>query len=199
MLRMQDGMHRQSHRRVISPFWVIFFAAAVPAIACTIFLGGPEPPGPEITPVGDKESIEQAWDDAVALSLDGTIVVVFSEAQMTAYLQQKLDANPDNTFHTAQVYFRDGRIKVYGILAAGSTSASAILILRPEVSEEGGINFVMEQAQVGPLTLPSGLLSAVSDVLTEVFTGSVGSLATGFQVQEILVGEGQIAISGKVR
>jgi hypothetical protein len=196
---MRDGKNRRSHRRIVSPFWAVFLAAAFPAIACTVFLGGPEPPGPEITPVGNKESIEQAWDDAVALSPDGTIVVIFSEAQMTAYLQQKLDANPDNTFHTAQVYFRDGRIKVYGILAAGSTSASAILVLRPEVDDEGVINFVMEQAQVGPVTLPAGLLSAVSDVLTEVFTGSVGSLATGFQVQEILVGEGQIAISGKLR
>jgi uncharacterized protein YpmS len=118
---------------------------------------------------------------------------------MTAYLQQKLDAKPENNFHTAQVFFRDGRIQIYGILAAGGTSASAILILRPEVTEQGKVNFVMEQAQVGPITLPSGLLSAVSDVLTEVFTGSVGSLATGFQVKEILVGDGQIAISGVVR
>ena len=187
------------HRRMISPCWPLLLAAGLPALACSVFLGGPEPPGPEITPVGDKETIEQAWADAVAFSPDGTVVVTFSEAQMTAYLQQKLDANPDNTFHTAQVYLRDGRIKVYGILAAGSASASAILILRPEVDAEGGIQLILEQAQVGPLNLPSGLLSAISDVLTEVFTGSVGSLATGFQVQEILIGEGQIAISGKVR
>lgn len=187
------------HRRTFPPLWFVLIGMVLPALACSVFLGGPEPPGPEITPVGDMDSIEQTWADAVSLSGDGTVVVTFSEAQMTAYLQQKLDANPENTFHTAQVFFRDGRIKVYGMLAGGSVSASAILILRPEVTAEGKIDFILEQAQVGPLTLPSGLLSAVSDVLTEAFTGSVGSLATGFQVKEILVGDGQIAISGVVR
>ncbi len=156
-------------------------------------------PGPAITPEGDQQSMEKSWTDAAALSGDGSVTVVFTEAQMTAYLQQRLESNPNNTFHNAQVFLRVGRIKVYGTLSAGGTSASAILVLRPEVTGEGKINLIMEQAQVGPLDLPAGLLSAVSNVLTEAFTGTVGSLATGFQVQEILVGEGQIAIRGILR
>jgi len=189
----------KSHRQPFLPLQAVFLGMALSALACSVYLGGPEPPGPEITPVGDKESIEQTWADAAVLSSDGAVTVVFSEAQMTAYLQQKLAANPKNNFQSAQVFFREGRIKVYGIFATGSATTSAILILRPEVTSQGGINFILERAQVGPLTLPGGLLSAVSDVLTEVFTGSVGSLATGFQVKEILVGDGQIAISGVVR
>jgi hypothetical protein len=188
-----------THRRTFPPLFLVVIGMALTAFACSIYLGGPEPPGAEITPVGDKESIEQAWADAIALSADGSVVVTFSEAQMTAYLQQKLGADPENKFQSAQVFFRDGRIKIYGILSAGSASASTILILRPEITAAGGIDFVMEQAQVGPITLPSGLLSAVSDVLTEVLTGSVGSLATGFQVKEILVGDGQIAIRAEAR
>ncbi len=172
---------------------------ALPALACSVYLGGPELPGPAITPEGNKDTIEKSWTDAAALSGDGSVTVVFTEAQMTAYLQQRLEANPGNTFHSAQVFLRDGRIKVYGMLSAGGASASAILVLRPEVTEQGKINFVMELAQVGPLDLPAGLLSAISNVLTEAFTGSVGSLATGFQVKEILVGEGQIAIRGVLR
>jgi hypothetical protein len=174
-------------------------ALLLAALACTVYLGGPEPPGPEITPVGDAQSIQSAWSDAVAQSKDKTVVVVFSEAELTAYLQQKLEANPDNSFHSAQVFLRDGRIQVYGILSAGDASASAILRLRPDVTDQGKINFVLEQAQVGPLNVPSGLLSAVSDVLTEAFTGQVGSIATGFLVQEVLVGDGQIAIRGILR
>jgi hypothetical protein len=169
------------------------------ALACSIYLGGPEPPGPEITPQGDRASIERAWADAVSLSSDGTVVVVFSETELTAYLQQRLEANPNNTFHSAQVFLRDGRIKIFGTLSAANASASALLVLRPDVTGEGKINFVMEQAQVGPLDLPAGLLSAISDVLTEVLTGSVGSLATGFQAKEVLVGNGQVAIRGVLR
>jgi hypothetical protein len=189
----------ESPVRKMLPFLAVVCGLAASALACSVYLGGPEAPGPEITPAGDEASIDKVWADAMAFSADGTVIVVFNEAQMTAYLQQKLDVRPDNDFHAAQVYLRDGRIKVYGMLSAGSVSASAILILRPDVTPEGKIDLVMEQAQVGPLDLPAGLLTAVSDVLTEVFTGSIGSLATGFQVKEVLVGEGQIAISGVLR
>jgi hypothetical protein len=180
----------------------LFVSAAVlilAAIACSVYLGGPKPPGPEITPAGDAKTIEKAWADAVALSTDKTVVVVFSEAELTAFLQQNLEASPDNNFHSAQVFLRDGRIQVYGILAVSGASASAIIRLRPEVTDLGQIDFVLEEAQVGPVNLPKGLLSAVSDVLTEAFSGQVGSLATGFLVQEILVGDGQIAIRGILR
>jgi hypothetical protein len=187
------------HRRSFLPFLLLGLAAALPALSCSVYLGGPEAPGPAITPVGDAAAIEKAWRDAAALSADGSVTMVFDEAQLTGYLQQKLDSRPDNNFRTAQVFLRDGRIKIFGLLAAGSTSASVLLVLRPEVTPQGRINFVLEQAQVGPVTLPPGLLSAVSDVLTEVLTGSVGSLATGFQVKEVLVGEGQIAINGVLR
>jgi hypothetical protein len=189
----------KSHPRTFLPLLITFLGISIPAIACSIYLGGPESPGPEITPEGDKASIDKAWSDAASLSGDGTITVIFSEAQITAYLQQKLEASPKNNFHSAQVFFRDGRIKIYGMLSAVNTSASALLILRPEVTGQGKINFIMEQAQVGPINLPSGLLSAVSDVLTEALSGSVGSLASGFQVKEVLVGDGQIAISGVLR
>jgi hypothetical protein len=159
-------------RKILPPFCAAA-CAALAALACSVYLGGPEPPGPQITPEGDLQSIEKAWADAVSISKDKTVVVVFSEAQLTAFLQQKLEAGKDNNFHSAQVFLRDGRIQIYGILAAGDTSASAILRLRPEVTDQGKINFVLEQAQVGPLNLPAGLLSAVSDVLTEAFTGQV--------------------------
>ncbi len=185
-------------RKVVPPLCAAAFAGLA-ALACSVYLGGPEPPGPQITPAGDSQTIEKAWSDAVSLSADKTVVVVFSEAQLTAFLQQKLAASKDNNFHSAQVFLRDGRIQIYGILSAGDTSASAILRLRPEVTDQGKINFVLEQAQVGPLNLPAGLLSAVSDVLTEAFTGQVGSIATGFLVQEVLVGDGQIAIRGILR
>jgi hypothetical protein len=188
----------QTHRRKFLPLAVFFLGFALPAFACSIYLGGPESPGPAITPEGDKQTIENIWSNA-ALSGDGTVTVVFTEAQMTAYLQERLEANPKNTLHSAQVYLRDGRIQVYGMLSTANTSASALLVLQPEITGEGKLNFKLEQAKVGPLDLPSGLLSAVSGVLTEAFTGSVGSLATGFQVREILVGEGQIAISGILR
>jgi hypothetical protein len=181
---------------LIAGLIIVFF---LPAVACTAYLGGPDIPGPAITPVGNPEDIEKAWSDAVSISTDGTVLVVFTEAELTAYIQQKLNTDPDNSFHSAQVFLRDGRIKIYGILDTGLVSASVLIILRPEVTADNKINLILEQAQVGPLNLPGDLLSAVSDMLTEALTGQVGSPASGFQIVEILVGDGQIAIRGTIR
>jgi hypothetical protein len=112
----------QTHRRKLLPLAVGFLGLALPAFACSIYLGGPESPGPAITPEGDKQTIENIWSEAAAISGDGTLTVVFTEAQMTAYLQERLEANPKNTLQSAQVYLRDGRIQVFGMLSTANTS-----------------------------------------------------------------------------
>lgn len=189
----------KSLTRKIPSLTLALLCLTAPILACSVYLGGPGAPGPEITPVGGANEIEKAWSDAVTLSGDGSVVVIFEEAQLTAYLQEKLEASPNNTLHSAQVFLRDGRIKVYGMLETGSFSASVLISLRPEITEQGGINLVVEQAQLGPLDLPGEILGAVSGLLTGAFTGQVGSLATGFMLQEILVGDGIIAMRGVLR
>jgi hypothetical protein len=175
------------------------FCLAAPILACSVYLGGPDRPGPEIIPSGSAQDIENAWANAVSVSSDGSVVVLFEESQLTAYLQEKLAANPGNSLQSAQVYLRDGRVKVYGMLESGSFSASVLISLRPDITPEGGLNLVVEQAQFGPLELPGEILGAVSSVLTGAFTGQVGSYATGFMIQEVLVGDGRIAMRGVLR
>jgi hypothetical protein len=191
-------MMKNSLRKTL-PLLVAIGCLAAPLLACSLYLGGPGAPYPQVTPAGSARDIEQAWADAVALSGDGTVTVVFQEAQLTAYLREKLEASPGNTLHDVQVFLRDGRIHVYGILETGSVTASVLISLRPEVTEQGGVNLVVEQAQLGPLDLPGELLGAVSGMLTGAFTGQVGTLATGFLIQEILVGDGMIALRGVLR
>lgn len=186
-------------RRKILPIVLASLCITAPLLACSMYLGGPDAPYPEITPSGGARDIENAWADAVAISSDGSITVIFQEAQLTAYLREKLEASPNNTLHNVQVFLRDGRIRVFGLLSTGPVSASVLIALRPEVTDQGGVNLVVEQAQLGPLDLPGEILGAVSSLLTGAFTGQVGSLATGFMIQEILVGDGLIAMRGVLR
>jgi hypothetical protein len=185
--------------RRLSSVSLALLCLTAPILACSVYLGGPGAPGPAITPAGTAKDIEKAWKDAVSVSGDGSVVVIFEEPQLTAYLQEKLEANPNNSLHSAQVFLRDGRVKVYGMLESGSFSASVLVSLRPEITPQGGLNLVVEQAQLGPLDLPGEILGAVSSMLTGAFTGQVGTLATGFMIQEILVGDGKIAMRGVLR
>ena len=85
------------------------------------------------------------------------------------------------------------------MLEAADLSASALVVLRPLISDAARLTLEIDTLQVGPLQLPAQSMSALSQALSEVLTGEVASLATGFQVQEVLVAQGQIAIRGVLR
>jgi uncharacterized protein YpmS len=167
--------------------------------ACTLYLGGPQPP-PTPTPVASEVPFaEQAWRDAIAQSAGGQVIVIFTQEQLTDFLNLRLSAQPQSRLKSVRVILDQGTLSVYGLLEAASLSASALVVLRPLISDAARLTLEIDTLQVGPLQLPAQSMSALSQALSEVLTGEVASLATGFQVQEVLVAQGQIAIRGALR
>ncbi len=184
---------RQSLKRAVVGLPVIGL------VACTLYLGGPEPP-PTATPVTTETPVVvEMWRQAIAEAVDGQVVVVFTEDQLTQFLNQRLVSGPASRLKSVRAVLDQGSISLYGRLEAADLSASALLVLRPFISETGRLTLEIDALQVGPLRLPAESMSALSQMLSEVLTGEVASLATGFQVQEVLVAQGQIAIRGALR
>lgn len=172
---------------------------AIGLAACTLYLGGPQAP-PTPTPLATEAPIvEQIWRDAIAQTADGQVIVIFTEDQLTQFLNQRLASQAESRLKSVRVLLDQGRISMYGLLEAADLSASALVVLQPLVSEAGRLTLEIDTLQVGPLRLPAQSMSALSQALSEVLTGEVASLATGFQVQEVLVAQGQIAIRGVLR
>jgi hypothetical protein len=173
--------------------------AALALASCTLYLGGPQAP-PTATPLASEiPFVEQAWHDAVAQSSGGQVIVIFTQEQLTEFLNLRLSAQPASRLKSVRVILDQGIISVYGLLEAADLSASALVVLRPLISDSAGLTLEIDTLQVGPLQLPAQSMSALSQALSEVLTGEVASLATGFQVQEVLVAQGQIAIRGWLR
>ncbi len=184
---------RQSLKRLVFGLPIVGLAA------CTLYLGGPEPP-PTPTPVAtDTPVVVEMWREAIAQAVNGQVIVIFTEDQLTQFLNQRLVSDPTSRLKSVRAVLGQGSISLYGTVEAANLSASALLVLRPLVTDSGRLTLEIDTLQVGPLRLPAESMSALSQALSEVLTGEVSSLATGFQVQEVLVAQGQIAIRGALR
>jgi hypothetical protein len=184
----------KSHRRTIFPLLFIAVAMLLSTPSCTLHLWGPERPGPEVTPAGGQSSIEKIWMDAITGSNGSPFSVVFTNAEITAYLQEQLAADPNNTFQAVQVYFLENRIRIFGTVTSGFASAPALILLLPDVSDAGQVRIVQDKVEVGPISLPANMVTNIVDMLIQVFSGKVGAVSGKYRIRDIIVGTGDLTI-----
>ena len=181
-----------------------FLALAVlwlATIACEINVGGPETPEARI-PVSTEavENLTQLWKTALEGAQEsGQVTLVVNETQLTSLLAFRLQAQEDPLFQDPQVYLRDGQIQIYGTARRQNFRASVRVVLTVEVDEQGLPDLLLESADFGPLPVPDGLLSGLSTMLDEAFTGNIGPAATGIRVEDIAIEGGLLAIVGRIR
>jgi hypothetical protein len=74
-----------------------------------------------------------------------------------------------------------------------------LLSIQPIVSSGGDVEFNITTAEFGPVPAPGALTTVLSELLTEAFTGTLGSMATGIRITSFDIAEGQIVIVGSPR
>jgi hypothetical protein len=170
-------------------------------LACQIDVGGPESPGAAI-PVqpSEAEQLKSNWQSALNNAVENEqINILINEAQMTAFLAERISDHEQPLIRNPQVYLRDNQIQVFGVAERGILKANVLITVSPEITPEGEISFELSEASVGPVPAPSALKSTISAVLTEAFTGSIGSLATGIRISSLGIADGQMTIVGELR
>ena len=193
--------HSRRLSRVPFPILFAILSLTFAGLACTVDVGGPEPPGASI-PIqpSEAEQLQSNWRSALDDALEtGQVSVLINEAQMTAFLAERIAEREQPLIRNPQVYLRDNQIEVFGIAERGILKANILITVEPEITEEGEVTFQLSEASVGPVPAPSALKSTISAVLTEAFTGSIGSLATGVRISSLAIADGQMAIVGELR
>jgi len=174
-------------------------SVAAAGLACQISVGGPEPPA-EIVPASEASATELAsnWDSALSLDTD-EVTLVISEQQLTSFLSERFESDEEPILQHPQVFLRDGEIRIYGTASAGIFEAGALLSIQPIVSSGGDVEFIITMAEFGPVPAPGALTTVLSELLTEAFTGTLGSMATGIRITSFAIADGQIVIVGSPR
>lgn len=170
-------------------------------LACSINVGGPDYP-PETIPVSTEAvgEMHNAIQTAVAAGAQsGQVTLIISEVQLTSYLTYKFESQPNAILHNPQVYLRDNQIQIYGTARSGYFEATARVVMAPAINDEGKLYLELVTADFGPLPAPDGLREAVTAVITEAYTGSLGPAATGFRLRTIIVAEGYMLLIGDIR
>lgn len=178
------------------------------SLACTMFVGGPDystlPPIPVSTEAlqSIQDEIARAFQEGMTT---GTVTMNFTEPQLTSYIASRFQSDPtlqqDNKplITEPQVYLRDGQMQIYGKTQQGMFVANIGIIVNVGVDENGQPKIEIASADFGPLPAPDGLKDAVEAMVREAYTGSLGPIATGLRIESILIADGIMTVSGRIR
>jgi hypothetical protein len=178
------------------------------SLACTIFIGGPDYSDRQPIPASPdaaqslKDELQRAFE---AGALSGEVTINITEVQITSVLASRLqtdqnlqqDSKPLIT--DPQVYLRDGQMQIFGKTQQGMFTANIGIIVSMSVDENGKPKIEIVSADFGPLPAPAGLNNAISAMIQEAYTGSIGPVATGLRIQSITIADGIMAIVGRIR
>ncbi len=173
----------------------------VPLLACSIFMGGPAYPDTPI-PVSTEavQSLQDSIQQAVADGAQsGTVTLKITESQLTSYLAFKLAAQDKPLITEPQVLLRDGQMTVFGKAQSGILTANVSITMQVNVDANGQPTINITQQDFGPLPAPQGLNDAVSALMEEAFTGSLGPVATGFRLETISIADGVMTVTGRIK
>jgi hypothetical protein len=170
---------------------------AAAGLACNFGLGGATPTATPI-PVSTEAAgeLENIITQAVGSAEDGEVTVVVTEEQLTSYVALKLAEQPDAPFKDVQILLRDGQIVMKANTTVQGFTVPAEVRLGITTNAEGGLDITVEDADFGPMPVPASMLEALSTMIDEALSGELGPQATGVRVTNVVVGDGQMSITG---
>ncbi len=179
-----------------------FIALMLASLACAIFVGGPDYPAQTI-PVSENEvqnmrtQIEQAF---VAGAETGIVTLQITESQLTSLIALKMQEQTSPPFTEPQVLLRNGQLQMYGKIKSGSFTANMLITANVGIDETTGLPKVeIASADFGPIPAPEGLNAAISAMIAEAFTGSLGPVALGFRLEAITIADGVMTMTGRIK
>ena len=179
------------------------------SLACVVFVGGPDYSNLPPIPVSAEaaESIKEEIRRAVEAAADtGVITVNLTEPQITSYLAARLQTDPSlqqsdkkPLITDPQVYLRDGKMQIYGKTQQGLFTANIGIIVDMGVDANGQPQIDIASADFGPFPAPQGLKDAITAMVKEAYTGSLGPVATGLRIESISIANGVMTVTGRIR
>jgi hypothetical protein len=179
------------------------------SLACTIFVGGPDfstlPPIPVSAEAAEsiKEEMRRAFEAGLET---GVVTFNLTEPQITSYLALRLQTDQalqqtDRTplITDPQVYLRDGQMQIYGKTQQGIFAANIGIIVSVGVDEAGQPKIEIVSADFGPFPAPEGIKDAITALIREAYTGSLGPVATGLRIETIAIANGLMTVTGRIR
>jgi hypothetical protein len=180
----------------------LFIVLLLTSLACKIAVGGPEYPT-QTVPVSTEEvqSMQTQIDQAMTAGAEtGVITLQITESQLTSYMTLKMQEKTNPPFTEPQVFLRNGQMQLYGKIDRGMFTANMLITMNINIDPATGMPKIeIASADFGPVPAPDGLNDAVSAIIDEAFTGSLGPVAIGFRLESIAIADGIMTLTGRIK
>ncbi len=178
------------------------------SLACTVFVGGPD--YSDLTPIPVSLEAAESLKEEMRKSFEagaqtGAVTLNITEPQITSVLAFRLLSDPNMQtdqkpiIAEPQVYLRDGQMKIYGKSQQGMFAANIGIIVNMGVDEFGKPKIEIASADFGPFPAPAGINEALTAMIDEAYTGSLGPAATGLRIETITIANGIMTITGRIK
>lgn len=156
--------------------------------------GAPERPGAEIFPsdaiaIEGKNALENALPPPGSLN-----TATLTESQITSWLAMEMRNNPDLPLQNVQVYLRDGKVQIWGMVQGKESSTSALVVGKVNLNN-GSPSFDVESLQIGQQIIPDILISQAESWLNEFITKKINEQVPGLEIMNINISSGLITMS----
>ncbi len=156
----------------------------------------PQPPGGYIQPNDEaakraKSNLNQAVEEAKG-GYETTFRITSEE--ITSVVAQLLQTRADVPLSNPQIWFTAGKIYMLSDFEGlGPASVSALIVMRPLVTDDGQLQVELVDAKMGAFTVPD----AVIDNLTQTINETLANMQFNVEITGIDIREGEMIIAGK--
>ncbi len=158
--------------------------------------GAPEQPGAPIAPsdvIGreTKTLFEKALPPPGSLSS-----ITLTEIQLTSWLAMEMKNTPDLPLNDAQVYLRNRKIQVWGMVTGGTGSTPVLIVGNLAVDSDKNPKIEIESIQVGAQAIPDALVLQMESWFNQMLVEKINEQAPGLEIMNININSGLVTISG---
>jgi hypothetical protein len=158
--------------------------------------GAPERPGAPILP-SDAAGVEAKTALENALPQPGSLSsATLTERQLTSWLVMEMKNNPDLPLSDVQVYLRDNKIQIWGMVTGSNDSTSALIVGSLGIDPNKYPSIGIESVQIGTRTIPEALSSQLETWLNQMLVEEINTQIPGLQVMNINLSNGLVTVSG---
>ena len=158
--------------------------------------GAPERPGDTIL-TSDSAGIQAKSMLENNLPQPGTMTTVtITEQQLTSWIAMEMKGNPDLPFKEIQVYLRDGKVQIWGMVDGGENSTSALIVGELTVDAKKYPHFKIESMQIGQQVIPGVLVTQMESWLNQSLSDQISKQVPGLALVSVKVTSGLVTISG---
>lgn len=172
------------------------------SLACNMSVGGPEYPEQPV-PVSPDEALnmQNIIEQALLSGAEtGVITVQLTESQLTSFVAQRFAQQANPPFTDPQILLRNGQMLMYGKITQGWFTANVLITMNVIIDPVAGTPKIeIASADFGPIPAPSGVNNAISALIEEAFTGSLGPVAVGFRLETITIADGVMTFTGRIK